>query len=531
MFWAEKIADEVEKKYGQQIQAGETLIVRDEKTASGRVHVGSLRSASLHAIVFDVLRSRGIDAKFLFEINDFDPMDGIPGYLDEAEYQQYMGVPLYKIPSPEPGYENFAELYGQEYVEVLEKIGFGAEVYRATELYQSGAMNDAIRKVLDNQPAIRRIYAEVSKSERPENWYPLNVVCESCGKLSTTKVTDWNREDETVGYTCSSDTVTWAEGCGHSGRISPFNGNAKFPWKVDWAAKFATVGGGVHFEGGGKDHYSKGGARQVAEAICKEVLEHEPPYGVFNEFFLVGGKKMSSSKGNAATAIEMSKMLPPHILRLLLLKTPINRQINFDPEGDAIPVLFDTYDRLADKYWSGVEDDDTVLFTFTHLPGDRNSLAPRFLPRFSQVAFLVQMPHMDSTTEVAKMKGDELTEADMNELATRSHYAKRWLEKYADEKFIFKLQQDVPDETKQMSNEQKAALALLAAKLQKADDYDGQTLHETIHEAREESDLTPQEFFSAIYLAFLGKDSGPKAGWFLSSLEKDFVIKRLRLEA
>ena len=74
---------------------------------------------------------------------------------------------------------------------------------------------------------------------------------------------------------------------------------------------------------------------------------------------------MSSSKGNAATAAEMVNILPPHILRLLLLKTPINRQIDFDPEGDAIPVLFDTYDRLAEKAWSGVEDDDTKVFSFS----------------------------------------------------------------------------------------------------------------------------------------------------------------------
>lgn len=531
MFWAEKIANDVERKYEARLKAGEPLVVRDEKTASGRVHVGSLRSASLHAIVADVLKSRGHSVRFMFEINDFDPMDGIPKYLDEVEYQKYMGVPLYKIPSPEPGYDNFAELYGQEYVKVLEKIGFGAQVYRATELYGSGQMNDAIRKVLDNQSKIRQIYFDVSKSERAEDWYPLNVVCESCGKLSTTKVTDWNREDETVGYTCAPDTVAWAEGCGHSGRISPFNGNAKFPWKVDWAAKFATVGGGVHFEGGGKDHYSKGGARQVAEAIAREVLEYEPPYGVFNEFFLVGGKKMSSSKGNAATAIEMTEMLPPHLLRLLLLKTPINRQIDFDPEGDAIPVLFDAYDRLAEKYWSGVEDDDTVLFRFAHLATDRETLAPRFLPRFSQVAFLVQMPHINLTTEVQQMKGGELTEADMNELSLRSYYAKRWLSEYADEKFIFQLQPDLPEAAKQLTNEQKAALELLATKIEKAGELDAQALHELIHETKEESGLSPQAFFGAIYTVFLGKDSGPKVGWFLSTLEQEFVIARLRLRA
>jgi lysyl-tRNA synthetase class 1 len=34
--------------------------------------------------------------------------------------------------------------------------------------------------------------------------------------------------------------------------------------------------------------------------------------------------------------------------------------------------------------------------------------------------------------------------------------------------------------------------------------------------------------FGAIYLAFLGKASGPQAGWFLAALDRDFVVGRLR---
>ena len=527
MFWADKIADEVVARYKERIDKCEPIIVRDEKTASGRVHVGSLRSASLHAIVADVLRSRGIKTTFYFEINDFDPMDGIPGYLDEAEYQKYMGVQLCNIPSPEPGYENFAELYGQEYVHVLEQVGFGAEVYRASELYKSGKMNEVIRLALERRDAIREIYKRVSKSERPEDWYPLNVVCEKCEKVSTTRITDF--DGETVGYTCASDVVAWADGCGHEGRVSPFDGNAKFPWKVEWAAKFKVMG--VHFEGGGKDHYSKGGAREVAEAIAREVFDYDPPYGVFNEFFLVGGQKMSSSKGNAATAAELADLLPAHILRLLLIRTPINRQINFDPEGDAIPVLFDTYDRLAEKYWSGVEDDDTQVFKFAHVSSEkRDTLPQRYLPRFSQIAFLVQMPHMDIYEEVEKMKGEKLTDLDREEVEMRSEYTKRWLKSYADEKFIFALQDSVPEQVTSLTMEQKDALALFADKLESSATYNGLSIHSLTHDIKEELGLTPKEFFSAIYTVFLGKDHGPKVGWFLSMLEKDFVVGRLRLK-
>jgi lysyl-tRNA synthetase, class I len=526
MFWADTIADEVERRYAALISAGQPLVIRDEKTASGKVHVGSLRSASMHAIVADVLRSRGHNVKFLFEINDFDPMDGIPSYLDTATYEQYMGHPLCNIPSPEPGYENFAEYYGQEYVKVLEKVGFGAKVYRASELYRSGVMNEMIQKALERRALVRDIYFRISKSEKPEDWYPLNVICEKCGNLSATKITSF--DGELVDYTCSSDTIAWAKGCGHSGRMSPYNGNAKFPWKLDWAAKF--VAQGVTFEGGGKDHYTKGGSRQVAEAIAREIFDHEPPYGVFNEFFLVGGKKMSSSKGGAATAAEMADTLPVHMLRLLLLRTPINRQIDFDPDSDAIPVLYDLYDKLAEKYWNGVRDDDSQVFTFSHLQDERVDLPVRYLPRFSQVAFLVQMPHMDIYEEVAKMKGDALTDIDVAELDERAVYAKRWLREYADEKFIFTLQDTLPELASTLTETQRTALISLADKVATLETVDGQTLHELIHEVKGESGLTPQEFFGAIYTVFLGKNSGPKVGWFLSTLDKEFLIKRLKGE-
>lgn len=524
MFWADKIADEVIRRYAHVIDTGLPIVVRDEKTASGEVHVGSLRSAALHSMVADVLQDREISIKFNFEINDFDAMDGIPSYLDESEYKKYMGMPLYKIPSPVEGYDNFAELYGLQYVEVLKKIGFDAKVYRATELYKSGKMNDSVRFALERRDAIRRIYKEVSGSQKPEDWYPLNVVCEKCGKLSTTQITDF--DGETVGYVCSSETITWAEGCNHEGRVSPFNGNAKLPWKLDWAAKFKAVG--VHFEGGGKDHYSKGGARQVAEAISREVFEYEPPYGVFNEFFLVGGKKMSSSKGNAATAKEMANLLPPHLLRLLLIKIPINRQLDFDPSGDAVPVLFDTYDKLAAKYWSGIEDDDTRVFYFAHVAASRKDIPEHFLPRFSQIAFLVQMSHIDLEEELTAMKGSPLTKDDLEEMNMRATYAKRWLENYAEDRFIFKLQETLPEKTSQLTDAQKSALALFADKLELLEIKSGQSIHELTHEVKEESGLDAKSFFEAVYIAFLGKESGPKVGWFLSTIDMDFVLKRLR---
>jgi lysyl-tRNA synthetase class 1 len=137
---------------------------------------------------------------------------------------------------------------------------------------------------------------------------------------------------------------------------------------------------------------------------------------------------------------------------------------------------------------------------------------------------------MDIYDEVAKMKESELTDVDVAELDERVVYAKRWLKEYADDKFIFTLPETIPEATKSLTEPQQAALRLLSDKIELLQTIDGQILHELIHEVKGESGLTPQEFFSAIYTAFLGKSSGPKVGWFLSTLDKDFLLKRLRGE-
>lgn len=526
MFWLDRIFIQIEASIPEKIRSGKTLLIRDEKTASGRVHVGSMRALALHAAIAERLAEASVPHIFKYEINDMDPMDGLPVYLDQSVYAKQMGKPLLNIPSPDRKAKNFAEYFAGEYIAAIHEAGFSPELYRSSELYLSGKMNNAIRLALEKAATVRRIYKEVSGAEKPDDWFPLSVICENCGKIGTTKVTAF--DGEKVSYTCYPTAVKWAEGCGHSGSVSPFDGRAKLQWKVDWAAKWFVLG--VDIEGGGKDHYSKGGARDVARRVSQEVFGYPEPFGVPNEFFLIGGKKMSSSKGEGSSAKEVVELVPAHIFRLALFGKDINQQINFDPAGDTIPVLFDTYDKLAEKFWSGVKDDDTRLFEYIHHPHERANLMSRkrFLPRFSQVAFLVQMPHRTLEAEIAGIKGGELTRLDTEEIDLRARYAKHWLEKAASDEYRFVLaERALPEAAQHLSEKQKHALVLIRSYMEAHESLDGQALHTALHEMRKESGLEAGDFFSAVYLSFLGKPSGPKAGWFLSVLNRPFVLQRL----
>src|SRR5262249_40027920 len=111
MFWLDRIYHQIEKAIPEKLSSGKTLVVRDEKTASGRVHVGSMRALALHAAIAERIEEAKVPHVFKYEINDMDPMDGLPVYLDEAVYRKEMGKPLYAIPSPDGIAKNFAEYF------------------------------------------------------------------------------------------------------------------------------------------------------------------------------------------------------------------------------------------------------------------------------------------------------------------------------------------------------------------------------------------------------------------------------------
>lgn len=522
MFWGDDIIDDFLKEYGK--EAGKRqLILRDEKTMSGKPHVGSLRSYVMHAVLSDVLTDRDVDNVFYYELNDTDAFDSVPSYVP-AEWKEHLGKRLKDVPAPDGKSANYAEQFGKEYSDVLKDSAFNAEYYYVSSKYEAGEFDEYIKLALENKDAIREIYRTVSGSEKPESWYPCQVVCDKCGKIATTQVTGWDGKE--VEYSCSAE-IGDAVGCGFSGKKSPFGGNATMPWKVEWAAKFCVVK--VDLEGAGKDHYAAGGSRHVSNRICKEIFERKHPFDVRHEFILLEGAKMSSSSGVGSTAVSLYELLPRYLFRFMMIQKDVMRTINFNPEGDTVPVLFDQYDEVCRGYFEGgddVKEHKNRIFELAHFYEKKDLKGMnRFLPRFNQISFFVQMPHLDIEAKAAEMKGSALTKADKEELALRVEHAKKWLGDYSPEKYVFTVQEEVPAAAAELSAEQKKFLGELAGVLD-GGDFSGEELHSKIHELKEASGIPPKEIFGAIYVSLLGKDSGPQAGWFLEALEKEFLVKR-----
>lgn len=522
MFWADDIIGAVKRRFKDDIAAGRQLIIRDEKTLSGRVHVGSLRGIAIHGLIAQLMQAEGINCIFKYELNDFDPMDGLPVSLSKEKYLPYMGKPLYAVPAPAEGHENFAMQYGDELKDVTTKLGYPMEFYTLRPLYEQGEFNDVIELALNSAEHIRRIYYEVSGSAKPDGWHPLCVACEKCGKIGTTQVTGWNGRE--VTYHCRPDMVSWAEGCGYKGSLSPFDGNAKLPWKAEWPAKWKVLG--VNIEGAGKDHSAAGGSREIASRVVREVFGYPEPFDMPYEWLNIKGRSMSSSKGVGASAKEISDLLPGEILRLLLTRKAINQPIDFDPDGITIPSLFDEYDRLSDHYFKRHPEPDADLsrkFQIAH-----KDLNPKDLwqMRFSLLSYILQMPHLDLEKEAAKIKESSLTKEEKKALKERAEYVGPWLKEHAPADCCFHVQEGVPTGFS-IDTEQKIAFSKLKAALENLSDWEGEKIHKAIHDVKEEQSIPPKQIFQPLYQLFLGRNSGPQVGWFLSTFEKEKVIKKL----
>lgn len=509
MFWADQYVQEVIEKRKPPFK------VYDWKTPSGIAHAGHLRTFLYHQAIYRGLQLQNQPATFFYGFDDMDAMDGLPKDLPES-YEQYMGMPLFKVPSPTNEHKSLADYYLSKYLEAMEILDIHPEVPRTSELYCEGVFNEAITIALDNAEQIRSIYADFG-APKPDDWHGFQAVCENCGRNGTTYVYDWDGEH--VSYRCEPNLVKWAKGCGREGKISPYNGNGKLHWKVEWPAKWFIFR--TDFEGAGKDHYTKNGSRDYGRRIVKEVFGAEEPIGYGHEFFLIGGKKMSSSKGTGLTANDAAHILPPHLMRYFVYRVPAKRQIEFNPEGDTIPRIYDDYDRsLA----ACLEDPESDLGRAVIYANQNEAPLPTYTMRFSKVTFLIQMPHMDIKQLAAEEKGSELTDSELEELEIRIEYSRRWLDTYADETAKFTLQPELPNV--ELSQEQCVYLAHIAERLQSAD-WSGGEIHTILHDTKNEMQLAPKEAFGALYRVFLNKDNGPQAGWFLAALDKEFVINRL----
>ena len=88
-----------------------------------------------------------------------------------------------------------------------------------------------------------------------------------------------------------------------------------------------------------------------------------------------------------------------------------------------------------------------------------------------------------------------------------------------------------PPEATVLGEDQRVFLGGLAIAAEKEGPHGGDAWQDLLFRVAGEAGLPAGRAFGAVYLTFLGRTNGPRAGWLLASLDTPFVIARLRAAA
>ncbi|MDD3925540.1 MAG: lysine--tRNA ligase [bacterium] len=493
-------------------------------TPSGPIHLGNIREVMTADLVYRGLRSKDIDPDFIYIADSFDPLRKVYPFLPES-YKEYIGKPLAHVPDPQGCCDNYAEHFLQPFLCALEDLGIKPRVLRADRLYKEGVYTDVITEAMSGREKISAILSEVSGREMPPNWSPLNALCRQCGRLSGTTITGFRPERHQVDYTCD---------CGYEGTADYSIGEAKLVWRVDWPARWKALG--VTMEPFGKDHAAPGGSYDTGIRISREIFGYEPPFPMVYEWiYLKGQGAMSSSTGVAVSIEDMLELLPPQVVRYLIARARPEKHIEFDP-GQALINLLEEYDKLERIHFGEEPADEESasqagrLYSMSQPDGEGAARQIRIPFRHMVVSAQIARGSFGRLKEVLIRSGYGQAVQDEDRVRREMEYALVWLRKYAPPAFVFEVREELPEGVAALDAAQRQALLQMAESLSGCDP-DARELENMLYTVAGEAGLKSTQLFQAVYTAILGQKSGPRAAPFILSLEREFVIERLRQAA
>jgi lysyl-tRNA synthetase class 1 len=511
MNWLNQIANDVLARHPE-----DEILIESGSSPSGTYHLGHLRELVTCDAIFLEIKRRGRQARHIQFVDDFDGLRKIPVNIP-AEYEKYMGVPLCDIPAPEGFDGSYGDYFLQGLKDACSTLGIEVEYVRAHQKYREGFYVPAIERSLERIPEVRKALETVSGRKLDENWSPIQVMEQ--GRLKKRPFVSLNKDAKTLQYKGADGNVQ---------TIGYQDGKVKLDWRLDWPGRWWLQN--VAVEPSGRDHMTKGGSYDTGVEIVKHVYGAEPPYPVSYDFINMAGdtKKMSASKGTGLDAVEGAKIMPPEVVRYFILRAAPSKRLYFDPVGGVVQLMdeFAAFAAKPDK----TESEQQLWYICTRGVNENRSVSR--VPFSHLVAsYQASLKDADKTLEVIKRTEHRQTAEEDADIIIREElkFIDEWLRLRAPDEVKFALAEKVnPDDFSQTEQQFLKALGEKAAAA--PEDADGVYFHQRIYELKGELNLQPKEMFTTLYKALIGKSSGPRAGWFLSMLPRDWLVKRLKLE-
>lgn len=511
MQWLNKIVDDALER-----QPEAEILIESGSSPSGTYHLGHLRElVTCDAILLEV-RRRGRGARHIQFVDDFDAFRKVPVNLP-PDYEKYLGYPLTEIPAPDGSAQSMAEHFLQGLKDACAALGVEVDYVYAHQKYLEGWYVPAIEKALDNVEAARTALEKVAGRQLDENWSPIQV-----------KEGNYLKKRPFVSLDKAAKTLVYKDADNQEQTIAYDKGDVKLDWRLDWPGRWWLQH--VSVEPSGRDHMTKGGSYDTGVQIVQDVYWAEPPYPVAYDFINMVGdtKKMSASKGTGLDAVAGARLMPPEVVRYFILRSPASKRLYFDPVNGVVQIM-DEYAALAART-DRTEEEEQLLYICTRGSSERTvSRVP-----FSHLvtSYQAALKDVDKTLEIiARTEHADTVKEDAEIIKKELVFIDEWLKTRAPEDVRFELVEQI-DPTK-FNDIQKRYLNELADYIERAPiNAGGEWFHKGIYDFSTAGlGLEPKELFRTLYQVLIGKDSGPRAGWFLSLLPRDWLIKRLRLQA
>ncbi len=242
-----------------------------------------------------------------------DDMDGLRKVPDnvpnKAMLTQHLGKPLSRIPNPfDTDDESFAHHNNAMLRKFLDQYGFDYEFVSASDRYNSGAFDEALKNVLTNFGNILDIMLPTLRAERRQTYSPVLPISPTSGRVLQVPV-------EVID--ADTGQIAFNDEDGSRVEQSALGGQSKLQWKVDWAMRWVALG--VDYEMYGKDLTDSG----VQSGRIAAVLGGRKPEGLIYEMFLdEKGEKISKSKGNGLGLEDWLKYGSDNSLAFYLYREP-----------------------------------------------------------------------------------------------------------------------------------------------------------------------------------------------------------------
>ena len=310
---------------------------------SGLPHIGTFAEVARTTFVIKALQQDFPQAKvrLIAFSDDMDGLRSIPENIPNHEQlRPFLGKPLSAIPDPFEQTASFADYMNGQLQLFLNSYGFDYEFHSSTYCYQQGIFDNGLKKVMDNYNPIREQFIATISKEKRATWSPFFPICESCGKIYTTRVITVDPNNYSLTYQCDQVGKDWVP-CGHVGTTTITGGKVKVGWKIDWALRWYTFG--VNYEMYGKDLIS---SANLASKICAILGGKAPVLYKYELFLDETGAKISKKIGNGISMEQWLKYSPLGALLNFLLANPNKARLMGLP---ILPKIVDEYIEVLGK--------------------------------------------------------------------------------------------------------------------------------------------------------------------------------------